>query len=43
VKKFVGHLVLFLGSGMSAGAGLPVWSSLLVTLAEKAGKKFLNK
>lgn len=31
------HLVLFLGSGISAGAGLPTWTQLLDGLAETAG------
>jgi hypothetical protein len=32
-----GELALFLGAGVSASAGLPVWNGLLSTLAEKAG------
>ncbi len=32
-----GGLVLFLGSGVSAGAGLPTWDGLLEKLAIKAG------
>ncbi|MDO3634464.1 SIR2 family protein [Mycolicibacterium arseniciresistens] len=31
------HLVLFLGSGVSAGAGLPTWAQLLDDLAAVAG------
>lgn len=31
------HLALFLGAGVSAGAGLPNWNQLLMTLAEEAG------
>ncbi|MCZ0732514.1 SIR2 family protein [Mycolicibacterium iranicum] len=31
------HLVLFLGSGVSAGAGLPTWAQLLDALAAVAG------
>jgi hypothetical protein len=32
-----GELVLFLGAGVSAGAGLPTWKELLESLAGKAG------
>lgn len=32
-----GRLVLFLGSGISAGVGLPTWDDLLKQLARKAG------
>lgn len=32
-----GELVLFLGSGISAGAGLPTWQTLLDMLAMKSG------
>ena len=32
-----GRLVLFLGAGISAGAGLPTWKSLLGSLASQAG------
>lgn len=32
-----GNLVLFLGSGVSAGAGLPTWRTLIETLARDAG------
>lgn len=32
-----GNLVLFIGAGVSAGAGLPTWQALLEDLAEKAG------
>lgn len=32
-----GGLVLFIGSGASAGAGLPTWKDLLKELAERAG------
>jgi len=32
-----GELVLFLGAGISASAGLPLWSGLLSQLAEAAG------
>lgn len=32
-----GRLVLFLGAGVGAGAGLPVWEGLLDGLAEQAG------
>src|SRR5690606_10090552 len=32
-----GLLVLFLGSGISAGAGLPVWTTLLNLLAKRSG------
>jgi hypothetical protein len=33
----VGRLVLFLGSGVSAGAGLPLWADLISELADQAG------
>lgn len=32
-----GHLVVFLGAGVGAGAGLPLWDDLLAALAERAG------
>ncbi len=32
-----GRLVLFLGAGISFGAGLPMWGTLLAELAERAG------
>lgn len=32
-----GHLVLFIGAGVSAGAGLPTWTDLLARAAEAAG------
>ncbi len=32
-----GQLALFLGAGVSASAGLPLWGELLQTLAQKAG------
>ncbi len=32
-----GQLVIFLGAGVSAGAGLPLWSELLAQLAGRAG------
>lgn len=32
-----GELVLFLGAGVSAGAGLPTWAELLASLAAAAG------
>lgn len=32
-----GELVLFLGAGVSAGAGLPTWNALLLQLAAKVG------
>lgn len=32
-----GRLVLFLGSGISAGAGMPTWQTLLDSLAAQAG------
>jgi len=32
-----GQLVLFLGAGISASAGLPLWNTLLAQLAETAG------
>ncbi len=32
-----GELVLFLGAGVSAGAGLPTWGSLLLQLAQEVG------
>lgn len=32
-----GRLALFLGAGISAGAGLPTWPFLLKQLAERAG------
>lgn len=32
-----GLLVLFLGSGISAGAGMPVWTTLLNLLAKRSG------
>lgn len=32
-----GNLVLFLGSGISAGAGLPTWSALVEDLARQSG------
>lgn len=32
-----GHLVLFIGAGLSASAGLPTWSALLEKLAVSAG------
>ncbi|MCA9540772.1 MAG: SIR2 family protein, partial [Myxococcales bacterium] len=32
-----GHLVLFIGAGVSAGAGLPLWDDLLGELATTAG------
>ena len=32
-----GELVLFLGAGVSAGAGLPIWKQLLETLSKIAG------
>ncbi|WP_031174331.1 hypothetical protein, partial [Streptomyces durhamensis] len=31
-----GHLALFLGAGVSIGAGLPGWSDLLARLAERS-------
>lgn len=33
----LGELVLFIGAGASAGAGLPLWSALLKDLAREAG------
>jgi hypothetical protein len=36
-KALTGDLVLFLGAGVSMGAGLPSWSGLLGDLAERAG------
>ena len=32
-----GHLVIFMGAGISAGAGLPLWNKLLDELAEEVG------
>lgn len=32
-----GRLVVFLGAGVGAGAGLPLWDELLTALAERAG------
>lgn len=32
-----GQLVVFLGAGVGAGAGLPLWDELLTALAERAG------
>jgi len=32
-----GHLVIFMGAGISAGAGLPLWNKLLDDLAEEVG------
>ena len=32
-----GELVLFLGAGVSVGAGLPTWNALLQQLAAKVG------
>ena len=32
-----GELVLFLGAGVSAGAGLPTWSALIDDIAQAAG------
>ncbi len=32
-----GHLVIFMGAGISAGAGLPLWDQLLDELAEEVG------
>ena len=31
------HLVLFIGAGVSAGAGLPQWNDLLAEVAKDAG------
>jgi hypothetical protein len=36
-KALAGQLVVFAGAGVSAGAGLPLWSALLRQLAERAG------
>jgi hypothetical protein len=36
-KAIAGKLVMFLGAGVSAGGGLPMWSALLGRLAEEAG------
>ena len=36
-----GLLVLFLGSGISAGAGMPVWTTLLNLLAKRSGMSLL--
>lgn len=43
-----GQLVLFLGAGVSVGAGLPTWNGLLEALAQRAGltddeRKALNE
>jgi hypothetical protein len=37
-----GHLVLFLGAGVSLAAGLPTWQELLGELAKKAGLEGLG-
>lgn len=36
-KAAAGQLVVFLGAGVSAGVGLPLWSELLSGLARRAG------
>jgi hypothetical protein len=37
LKARAGQLVLFIGAGVSHGAGLPLWGSLIRQLAERAG------
>ena len=41
-----GEMVLFLGAGVSVGAGLPMWSDLLTALAKvkrSGGKKNMKR
>jgi hypothetical protein len=42
-EAITSQLVLFLGAGVSAGAGLPIWKSLLQEIAQVAGFEHLDR